>query len=53
MQEYVPLENMHAGFYCTVALQKFMKTYYGEECCNDKILWLNNKLNQTRAYSLS
>ena len=31
MQEYVPLQNMQVSI---AALQKFMKTYYGEEWFN-------------------
>ena len=40
MQEYVPLRNMQVSI---AALRKFMKTYYGEEWCNEKIIWLNSK----------
>ena len=33
MQKYVPLRNMQVSI---AASQKFMKTYYGEEWCNEK-----------------
>ena len=41
IQEYVPLRNMQVSI---AALQKFVKTYHGEEWCNDKIIWLNSKI---------
>ena len=31
------------------ALQKFMKTYYGEEWCNEKIFWLNGKIKLNKS----
>ena len=31
------------------ALQKFMKTNYGEEWCNEKIVWLNGKIKLNKS----
>ena len=46
MQEYVPLRNMQVSI---AALQKFPKNYYGEEWCNEKILWLNSKIELNKS----
>ena len=46
MQEYVPLRNMQVSI---AALQKFMKTYYGKERCNEKIIWLNGKIKLNKS----
>ena len=46
MQEYVPLRNMQRSI---AALQKFLKTKYGEECCNDKITWLSSKIKLNKS----
>ena len=46
MQEYVPLRNMQVSI---AALQKLMKTYYGEEWRNEKIIWLNSKIKYNKS----
>ena len=46
MQGYVPLRNMQVSI---AALQKFMKTYYDEEWCNEKIIWLNSKIKLNKS----
>ena len=46
MQGYVPLRNMQVSI---AALQKFMKTYYDEKWCNEKIIWLNSKIKLNKS----
>ena len=46
MQQYVPFRNMQISI---AALQKFMETYYGEEWCNEKIIWLNGKIKLNKS----
>ena len=46
MQEYVPLRNMQVSI---AALQKLLKTYYGEEWRNEKIIWLNSKIKYNKS----
>ena len=46
MQEYVPIRNMPVSI---AALQKFMKTYYGEEWRNEKVIWLNSKIKLNKS----
>ena len=49
MQEYVPLRNMQGSI---AASQKFLKTKYDEECCNDKITWLSSKIKLNKSILL-